>query len=249
MAEEPQPTPPQCPRLPPEMIDAIIDQLDADPEVLALCALVCRSWVPASRRHLFRMITITKTNISDTIRLLSSVECTIANATVHLTLCDIEALSNLRGITCRLPHVTQLSLQATISSDVDFPGEALAPLLPNLELLQFDAFQFETSRPLGWILRRCPRLRRISACYTTIELNLAESTWTCALTPELKSLQVYRADPFMENLVMRWNGVVPGLTTLEIGCSSGLDKILMIAGSSLQILRLYEGRWMSCEWL
>ncbi|KIJ34176.1 hypothetical protein M422DRAFT_263827 [Sphaerobolus stellatus SS14] len=50
-------TPPYPPsikqRLPPEIIDQIIDQLRGDNRALSKCNLVCRSWRPAARYHLF----------------------------------------------------------------------------------------------------------------------------------------------------------------------------------------------------
>ncbi|KAJ7739223.1 hypothetical protein DFH07DRAFT_840253 [Mycena maculata] len=39
--------------------DAIIDNLHADP-ALCVCALVCRSWVPASRFHRFEEISLSQ---------------------------------------------------------------------------------------------------------------------------------------------------------------------------------------------
>lgn len=38
---------------PPELIDAVIDQLCEDVDVLTACALTSSSWLPTSRYHLF----------------------------------------------------------------------------------------------------------------------------------------------------------------------------------------------------
>ncbi|KAE9397746.1 hypothetical protein BT96DRAFT_822927, partial [Gymnopus androsaceus JB14] len=46
-------------RYSPELFDAIIDFLHNDTEALFRCSLVCRSWVPTTRYHLFRCIHIT----------------------------------------------------------------------------------------------------------------------------------------------------------------------------------------------
>lgn len=53
--------PPAKPRIthqnfPAELQDMIIDHLHDDKETLASCSLVCKSWLPASRFHLFRKI-------------------------------------------------------------------------------------------------------------------------------------------------------------------------------------------------
>jgi hypothetical protein len=243
MAKEPLPTPTRSPRLPPELIDAAIDQLHDDQEALALCALVCKSWVPASRHHLFPMITVCQFNIADFVRLLSSTRCTISGAIVHLVLLQMETLSNLHEITQRLPRVTRLSFHDSSLCETNFPEEDIAPLLPNLEHLGLCFVRVETSHVLLWILHRSPRLRNICASDTTIvEKDINGPTWIHerALTPELKSFEVFRADPLLEFFVARWNGVVPEIVTLDIGGARKLEGMLMAVGSSLQILRLYH---------
>ncbi|KAJ3554128.1 hypothetical protein NM688_g3264 [Phlebia brevispora] len=45
-------------RLPPELIDMVIDHLYNDKVTLAQCTLVARSWLSAARMHLFRDITV-----------------------------------------------------------------------------------------------------------------------------------------------------------------------------------------------
>ena len=44
--------------LPPELEVVIINQLSSDKPALASCSLVCSRWLPSSRRHLFRDITV-----------------------------------------------------------------------------------------------------------------------------------------------------------------------------------------------
>ncbi|KAJ7144570.1 hypothetical protein C8R44DRAFT_602035, partial [Mycena epipterygia] len=46
--------------LPSELWDAIIDHLHDDPTVLRICALVCRTWIPASRFHSFEAISLSQ---------------------------------------------------------------------------------------------------------------------------------------------------------------------------------------------
>ncbi|KAI8981268.1 hypothetical protein BD414DRAFT_420185 [Trametes punicea] len=46
------------PEVPLELTDYIIDFLYSDARTLATCALVCRSWTPAARFHLFRSIVL-----------------------------------------------------------------------------------------------------------------------------------------------------------------------------------------------
>jgi hypothetical protein len=44
------------PRLPPEISDHIVDLLHDEPETLEQCCLVSNSWVPRTRKHLFREV-------------------------------------------------------------------------------------------------------------------------------------------------------------------------------------------------
>ncbi|KZT74615.1 hypothetical protein DAEQUDRAFT_660381, partial [Daedalea quercina L-15889] len=44
------------PVVPPELCDVVIDYLHDDPRTLAVCALVCRTWVPSSRMHQFHTV-------------------------------------------------------------------------------------------------------------------------------------------------------------------------------------------------
>ncbi|KAJ7713551.1 hypothetical protein B0H16DRAFT_1390434 [Mycena metata] len=50
-------SPSQC-SLPLELWDAILDQLHSDPAALRVAALVCRTWVPTSRFHLFEALVL-----------------------------------------------------------------------------------------------------------------------------------------------------------------------------------------------
>jgi hypothetical protein len=248
MIEGSLPTPSRCPRLPPELVDGIVDHLHADRFALARCALVCKSWVTASRYHRFHTsIEIHKDNISVAIELLSSSTCTFANAIVHLRLFKAEALRDLHEITFRLPRVTQLTLRATHISDTKFPGEALAPLLPNLHHLRFGGVRIETS-VIPWFLENCPRLRHLSAIQTTVfDDNVKVPIRPHALTPALKSLSVCDADSFSKSLVTHWNGVFPEPATLKFRFPAQMGGILMAIGSSLQTLQLHGVDRRLCE--
>ncbi|KAK7025447.1 hypothetical protein VNI00_015975 [Paramarasmius palmivorus] len=45
-------------RLPPEIFDQVVDHLEDSPTDLKSCSLVCRDWVPRSRFHLFRSLSL-----------------------------------------------------------------------------------------------------------------------------------------------------------------------------------------------
>lgn len=52
-------------RLPPELVDIIIDHLHNDKRSLAACSLVCKEWRSSARYHLFANITLKPTEAKD----------------------------------------------------------------------------------------------------------------------------------------------------------------------------------------
>ncbi|KAF9048045.1 hypothetical protein BDZ89DRAFT_1154863 [Hymenopellis radicata] len=64
------------PALPPELCDMIIDFNHAARKTLARCSLVCRSWIPASRYHMWTAIRLTPTNLDTFLSLISSNQST-----------------------------------------------------------------------------------------------------------------------------------------------------------------------------
>ncbi|KAF8213737.1 hypothetical protein K438DRAFT_1107538 [Mycena galopus ATCC 62051] len=66
-------------RLPNEITDHIIQNLHSDPKTLANCALVCRSWVPASQCIIFEKLSIRERNCAEIIEHLTSTSPNIAS--------------------------------------------------------------------------------------------------------------------------------------------------------------------------
>ena len=63
--------------LPQELHDAIIDHCHADRGTLHSCSRVCRSWLPASRYHVFAKLYLNSRNIVAFLQLITSPFCTI----------------------------------------------------------------------------------------------------------------------------------------------------------------------------
>jgi hypothetical protein len=239
----------RCSPVAPELIDVIIDMLHADRAALATCALVCKSWLPASRYHLFSKVTITRWNKLAIPELLSSSRCTITSAVEHLVLHTIKGLS--QNI-CRLPNVTELSLYKfcmCCSCIPEPPPIDLIPLLRNLESLHIDEISGDGGDIfLLTLLRHCPRLQSLSL--ENIEENYSNegaapnhfpSIDEASLTPTLKSLEV--GEPLMlKCFVAWWKNTVPPLEILDLKCvdfnARNSKSLLEAVGSSLQTLRL-----------
>jgi hypothetical protein len=254
------------PALPPELIDAII--YHGDRSTLATCALVCRSWVPASRHRLFSKFTILDPSMSPRASdIFFPATCTIASAVQHLELHSTQEYSptiyNSRGTDALREIIGKISvtrLSLCLSDMID--GAAIfsyvAPLLDNLETLQLKDVQFDTSHLLIWLLRQVPRLRSLScnvwlppdeeARHQPQSLSNSE----CIL-PELNFLEVLSGGPISSILLAHWASAVPPFRTLNLRMLTYLDhksaesKMLEAVASSLEVLRLEVGRCGVCE--
>jgi hypothetical protein len=69
-------TGPAVPYLPGELIDAIISCLLPDHQSISLCSLICRAWLPWTRRHLFQRVWLRPRNLLPFLLLLQSPYCT-----------------------------------------------------------------------------------------------------------------------------------------------------------------------------
>lgn len=122
--------------LPRELCDAIIDHLHANPAALRACALVCRTWVPASRYHLFEGIFLSQKCALRAARLnalLASPRGTIAPAVRALSFPDALTpiqirdphTGRVRAVKMLLelvPRVTQLQhVRRLVLSDLPWP--------------------------------------------------------------------------------------------------------------------------------
>jgi hypothetical protein len=117
-----QPTDSAASRLPPELTDAIIDAGKDDKPFLKTCGLLCRSWVPASRRRLFECVTLRRRNVVDFRLLMQSELVTIPR---HI-LRHLEILpSSRRHIWGHARLLSQLAFVKDLLLDsLDFTGHA-----------------------------------------------------------------------------------------------------------------------------
>jgi hypothetical protein len=75
-------------RVPPEIVDRIIDHLHHHPETLMTCSLVARDWVPSARLHLFAKLTISSAYNGPRSKKLASILPNILHYCQELTLTD-----------------------------------------------------------------------------------------------------------------------------------------------------------------
>jgi hypothetical protein len=230
-------------RLPPELIDLVIDALHDDREALKICVLVCRSWVHASRHHLFSHLTVSSETISDLVALLSSASCTIGPAAQYLTLLQ---MNDLHEIPCKLPHVSRLTLRdSAISESQAFTSPAVVSFLQHLESLTLLGVEFDNSNTFLSLLLPCIRLRTLDWFNASVIVHDLQPFPfdRNALAPELRALGIFSdcEDP-LNWMMAYWGSEIPQLTKLSLNFNSRspvlhvVKRLLEAVGSSLQVL-------------
>jgi hypothetical protein len=250
----------QRPPVPPELIETIIDMLHMDRTALATCALVCRSWLPRTRYHLFSEVIITRRNDAVISKLLSSSTCAITSAVKHLVL---QTIDNLDQRICRLSNVTQMSLYRFNASRTPvFPPINLIPLLRNLESLHIERVSFDWQGvSLLALLRQCSQLQSLS-CYSIRNANedAAQSQrlheLEAKITPRLRSLTIHAGvRPFLLAWFGSWwKSAAPPLMKLDLQFRNLADlddsmSLFEAVGSGLQVLRICVAKRDLGEWL
>ncbi|KAJ6514119.1 hypothetical protein DFH09DRAFT_258748, partial [Mycena vulgaris] len=99
--------------LPNELCDAIIDHLHDDRTTLLVCALVCRTWVPASRFHAFAALALSQKSALRAARL----DILLANphGTIALAVRALDFPDSLAIIQVRNPHTGQVHLKTLLA--------------------------------------------------------------------------------------------------------------------------------------
>ncbi|KAM5531606.1 hypothetical protein V8D89_014721 [Ganoderma adspersum] len=118
--------------LPPDIEFIIIDYFLDDKPTLASCSLVCSRWLPPSRKHLFKDITIKETNHHPLADFLHIAEPNVPERNPTVT-CP---LSVLRALLSTLPHLASLCVTKFLILD-DTPQK------PNAEQCHPSAFELD----------------------------------------------------------------------------------------------------------
>ncbi|EMD34519.1 hypothetical protein CERSUDRAFT_125622, partial [Gelatoporia subvermispora B] len=128
MSEDFQPMQPSphSARLPPEVVDHIIDFLVDDRNALRSCSLTCRSWLPRARHHTFRTMRVTYEIRQQCLQLL-------------------EDCPDIRPYFQSL-HFDAFGTQVPWS---DWEVAAFLDFMPNISTLVFKGFSFRTPLPVG----------------------------------------------------------------------------------------------------
>ncbi|KAJ7905802.1 hypothetical protein B0H14DRAFT_25193 [Mycena olivaceomarginata] len=178
------------PRLPAELTDHVIQDLRSEPEALASCALVCRSWTPAAQRIILSKISIHERNCAEIIEHLTSATPNIAP---YVTRLSVYLWGDLRKIINRstanltpllhliLPHishfthVTELVLDGCRAfHDLQWDEiwtDLLAAAFPSLSKLTVHYLTFEDLPDLVDLVSSFPQLTHLTA----VDLDIADT--------------------------------------------------------------------------
>ncbi|KAF7357437.1 hypothetical protein MSAN_01339700 [Mycena sanguinolenta] len=161
--------------LPQELTDKILDCLYDDKPSLGQCSLVCWAWVPATRFHIFRDITLRRRwgrvmhpQFRVFLDMLAADSCTLAPFVVHLTLEDLDPTPEAgREITQAFSALSRLTSVASLTFDrwQNLGVQPLHNLLPRLTALSeltFTRVMVDSATQLFNMLEMCPSLTSLA---------------------------------------------------------------------------------------
>jgi F-box-like len=233
--------------LPPELVDRIIDYLHSDKPALAACALVCRTWVPASRFYFWETLHITPDTISTLLKLLNSPTCTITEQ-----VCTVEILtgdswefvveSNQRENLNRLASATSLLLRGSDLGDTS--GEAFRDLcrsFTGVRKLDLRSWVPESPNDVCELIMSFPALERLDMKMDwSIEAHELDGLRTFTFPPHLRILDLcvqYRGVSMFSWLIS--NARFPSLSEVKLKYITPWDfdaaqSLLYVLGPSLE---------------
>ncbi|RPD69131.1 hypothetical protein L226DRAFT_307501 [Lentinus tigrinus ALCF2SS1-7] len=255
------------PYMPPEITDTIISAVPLEryypiirpsrTHTLAMCALVCRAWLPRSRVELFKHIPIEDDHTYDLL-----VERVLHSETMSRYLTSVDSLALSRHGSARPSKAARLLF-------VEFAGK-----LPGLRTLRVFNVDFTQQRPsVRWPLllsqfRTITSLRLFGCQFSSFSdvrrlltalpllstLAIFDLTWPvvshevhlqttlCPRTfwPELHTLWIYPLSPQCAALFLRWmTGALHGSPVKELRCDS---SNLPSTGSLRESVDAFVGR-------
>lgn len=181
------------PKFPPEIIDTIIHHFHEDRSALIKCSEISRSFIPASRYHLFREINVQNSNVADLVSLLDSPLSTINRHIQSVTLSGVRArryeAAHIKRI-LTLPAVTMLVLRWLKWQNL--PEDTRSYILdglPTLTTLRLQSFDFQHSSQFLDLLRACPALLALELLATDFH-DFSACTPLLPTNSQLKKLYI-----------------------------------------------------------
>lgn len=150
------------PKVPQELIDEILDHLEKDTATLQSCSLVAKPWIYPSRRHLFRTLFLTASDITKWNKTFPNPEESPAGHVRDLSFCFIlpDVPINFAD---RMPHfynVQQLTFIGRVATDPSFIS-ALGSLPPSIRSVDITFSKVLTTHIVS-VIQQLPNLDNLS---------------------------------------------------------------------------------------
>ncbi|KAF7324979.1 hypothetical protein MKEN_00540300 [Mycena kentingensis (nom. inval.)] len=216
-------------RLPAELEDTVIDFSHTDVKTLATCGLVCRSWRPASRYHLFSSVFLTGQNAVRFAELLKT-PATTTNSNIAHHVRDVQlrfsdaTLPLLLPLLAALPRTTRIAFRPARDEIARTLTPALLhPLVPRLpiEHLVFDfKSRFDSLKQVIDCVSLCPRL--VSLELGGSWLRMGDFTYgpgmrvNAQLPPNLRALTLTCDLDYILNWLLQLEGHGPAIEQLQL---------------------------------
>jgi hypothetical protein len=167
-------------RLPIELCELVIDNLDDDDHTLRACSLACRAFLRASRRHLFYLVDLTD---RDTAERLLRIICSVPSPTSPCRYIRKLCLTEGRGETLwinkvlpllaeRLPDVTILVLEYLLWNLLDSISQiAILSNFLKVKSLEIIHGEFNSSEQMNQFIASFPSLVDLDCSRTYWPIN------------------------------------------------------------------------------
>jgi hypothetical protein len=225
-------------KIPPEIFDIVIDHLHNDLDALKVCSLVCKSWLPSSRYHLFRSLVVKPSRAKLFGQVLRPQLSTLPNHVFHLTIGQLgdSYFTPQRNLIRLIPRLSSMqSLKIHRVNHASF-GE-------------WSTLRFEAVIDLDIVfvkLKTFSELLDLLAAFPSLQmLFLSEISWSSSgLVPPPRSfpnLRVLNVHCTGTDDILDWlsKGALPSLTAFSVRtrCFSG-TKFFQAVGMSLHHLKM-----------
>lgn len=155
-----------APRVPQELVEEVLDHLADEMATLRSCSLVAKSWIHASRRHLFNNVFFTANDITIWNTTFPNPEASPAKHVRDLSLCFIqpEADINFANRIHYFSNVQKLTLIGRTATDPGFIS-ALGQLPPSIRSVDITFSKVLTAHIIS-VMRQLPNLENLSLMST-----------------------------------------------------------------------------------
>jgi hypothetical protein len=189
-------------RLPAELTDRVIDHLHSDKDALAMCSLVCKAWLPASRFHFFpTKLRLTNCNIHSFVELLNSPVSTFFGHALNVEISPfLPYLSEPLRASCIFDAISHHLFRLKIKSlgfirvrwDIkDEKLEGLFGSFATISILQLEDVRFSVPDQFIRFIASFVSLERVKLCgITTLETVDVAHITPFTLSPLLRAVDL-----------------------------------------------------------